>query len=634
MVKVILDFLMPRLRSSLLDDKDFVGQWNLTTKASVTIGKDGPSFHRDLLYGGIRAAICEPGKQISIMDDNSVVWRITACDENSELSFYLVNDEKKFSISDHSGLAEADSIRVRWFERTANDINFGGVVFRKWKARIDSGRLDDEEFAELVGELELTPVSNYRNLQADISRRSVDIATLVPCEQRYYDRLIGPLGSAIQASNYIESGAAPLIGKLQEWDPINGFLFSLLLCSKGTVAESIRTDKLETDELLRTYEWLAIQGDPISQIGAVEVALMQIERHPELEPSIERMVNGFIADKPEHEGGLFSLLSTMIVLVASELSRRCLLENTHPFYRKQAAIAQASLIIRAINGTQVDVANVVESVMTRGVGLIFFLQGLVDLRVEPRWLPDFVSPYQLRAEFIGRIAGAVEQCKGEIHTQSLRHLLIGNDSRLATVLSAESPYPILPGPLEGEIASKQPTIPDDMLGDVISGLEAEHLEPNSFAGLVNTALLFKLPASQADLAAKALRRVKYSIENADDQNSLFGLIDGLATVAAVTRGTDLAEALRVMMRVMRRRKRLNVDPDYEMRIAMLAAASHEDLDDWALFAGEWITEIAFEVVENEAARLFLLKLRRLVRIEPALARHCAIADAALESIDH
>ena len=47
----------------------------------------------------------------------------------------------------------------------------GGVVFRKWKARIDSGRLDDEEFAELVGELELTPVSNYRNLQADISKK-------------------------------------------------------------------------------------------------------------------------------------------------------------------------------------------------------------------------------------------------------------------------------------------------------------------------------------------------------------------------------------------------------------------------------------------------------------------------------
>ena len=106
------------------------------------------------------------------------------------------------------------------------------------------------------------------------------------------------------------------------------------------------------------------------------------------------------------------------------------------------------------------------------------------------------------------------------------------------------------------------------------------------------------------MAAKALRRVKYSIENADDQNSLFGLIDGLATVAAVTRGTDLAEALRVMMRVMRRRKRLNVDPDYEMRVAMLAAASHEDLDDWALFAGEWITEIAFEVVRMKRHNCF------------------------------
>ena len=146
------------------------------------------------------------------------------------------------------------------------------------------------------------------------------------------------------------------------------------------------------------------------------------------------------------------------------------------------------------------------------------------------------------------------------------------------------------------------------------------------------ALLFKMPTSHAGLAAKALRRVKYSIENADDGDSVFGLIGGLATVAAVTRGTDLAEELRVLVRVMRRRKRLNADPDDEMRVAMVAAASHEAVEDWACFAGEWITELAFEVVEKESAQSFLPKLRRLVQVEPALARHCAVADAALACV--
>ena len=48
-------------------------------------------------------------------------------------------------------------------------------------------------------------------------------------------------------------------------------------------------------------------------------------------------------------------------------------------------------------------------------------------------------------------------------------------------------------------------------------------------------------------------------------------------------------------------------------------------------AGEWITELAFEVVEEDSAWSLLSKLRRLVQIEPALARHCAVAEAALAS---
>ena len=628
LIEVLEKFLPPRVRSSLLDDEEFVERWDLAIIAGVTLGKDGPSFQRDRFYRSIREAIRAPGSEISIEDDNTVTWRITAQEKNEGLSFGLGNGEQTISISDHSGLAEDYSIRVAWFDKATREANLEGAVFRDWKARIDSKPLDDDEFSELTGELDLTPVSNYRNLQTGFARGSIDIATLVPRERHYYDRLVGPLGSAVNANSYIDAGAVPLIERLQEWEPTLGLLISLLMCSKGIVSESIRIDKLDAEQLLRTYEWLANQGDPISQIGAVEVALKHIEGHQELEPFIERMVEGFIADDSDHDGGCFSLLSAMIVLVASELSRRRILESTSPFYRKQAAIAQASLIIRAINGSHIDPVSVVERAKTGGH--IFFLQGLVDLHVEPRWLPDFISPYQLRAEFIGRVANAMKQCKGEIHSQSLRRLLIGNDSKLAT--AALWPYPMLPGPLEGEIALNQPSIPDEVLKDVAERLEADHLEPNSFAGLVNMALLFKISADQAELAATALRRVKYSIENADDDATIFGLIGGLATVAAVTRGTELAETLRVLVRVMRRRKRFNADPDDEMRIAMVAAASHEDLEDWARFAGEWISEIAFEVVEKESAQSFLTNIRRLVQIKPALAYHCAAADAALASI--
>ena len=630
LVAAALDFLPRRLRNSLLDDNEFVERWDLANIASVTLGKGGPSFHREQFYGGIRESIREPRREVLISDDKSENWRITARAVTEGFSFILENGPKHLSIGDHSGLADDQSIRGAWLDRVAREVNLEMDEFQKWKARMDGAPLDDQEFAELTDELELRPVRNFRNLQAGISRGSIDIATLVQSERRYYDLLVGSLGSSVDTVGYIEGGATRLINRLQKWEPTLGFLYSLLMCSKGAVSERIGTEKLGSEQLLRTYEWLANQGDPVSQIGAVEVALRDIEKHPELEPFIERMVERFIDDDPDHSGGCFALLSAMIVLVASELTRKRILEDVRPFYRKQASIAQASLIIRGIYESHLDAASVVEWSKASGFGHIFFLQGLVDLRAEPRWLPDFVSPYQLRAEFVGRLTNALERCHKNIRSDSLRRLLIGEDSRLA--MSVAWPFRNLPGPLEGEISSELPTIPEGVLKEVATELETEHLEPNSFAALVNMALLFKMPTSHAGLAAKALRRVKYSIENADDGDSVFGLIGGLATVAAVTRGTDLAEELRVLVRVMRRRKRLNADPDDEMRVAMVAAASHEAVEDWARFAGEWMTELAFEVVEKESAQWFLPKLRRLVQVEPALARHCAAADAALESV--
>ena len=630
LVDAALEFLPPRLKSSLLNNDEFVQRWNLALVAKMTLGMDGPCFQRDQLFEGIRAAIRVPGIEVEISDDQSVTWRLQAQNKDGRLSFVLQHDEILLSIPDHSGLAEDHNIRTEWFERAIHEVNLQGSILECWRTKIGGGPLSDNEFSELISDLEQMPISNYRSIHGSLLRGNVDIGTLVPSARSYYDRLVGPYGHAVNADAYIDSKAADLIDNAQQWDAVQGFLMSLLICSKRKVSEFIRIDRLNEEERWRCYEWISTKGDPISQIGAVEVALKDIEKNRALEPFVERIVDGFISDNAEGDGGCFSLLSSMVVLVGSELSRRGILKGTSPFYRRQAAIAQASLIIRALKVSQTESASIVRWAKNSGFGHVFFLQGLVDLRLEPRWLPDFASSQQFRAEFIGRIMNAVLEFKGEIRSESLRRMLIGEDSPLAS--AAEWPFPMLPGPLEGELTLGQPDIPNEVLEDVTAGLQADRLEPASFAGIVNMALLYKMPATQAGLAATALRRVRYSIENADDEDSTFGLIGGLANVAAVTRATDLAETLRVLARVMRRRNRLNAEPDDELRIAMVAAASHEGLEDWARFAGEWVTELAYEVVEKHSAQSFLLKLRWLVQIEPALARHFAVADAALASI--
>ena len=447
LVKAAVEFLPPRVRSSLLDDQEFVERWGLATIAGVTLGKDGPSFQRDRFYRSIREAIRAPGREISIEDDKTVTWRITAQEKNERLSFGLENGEKNLSISDHSGLAENHSTRMAWFEKAAHEVNLEDAVFRDWKAIIDSRPLNDDEFVELTGELNLTPVYIYQESSNRLLATGASISTtLVPRERRYYDRLIGPCGSATDANSYIEAGAAPLIERLQEWKPNLGLLISLLMCSKGIVSESIRIDNLDAEELVRTYEWLANEGDPISQIGAVEVALRHIDGNRELETFIEQIVKGFITDDPDDDGGCFSLLSAMIVLVASELSRRRIFDGTRPFYRKQAAIAQAALILRAIKGSQVDPASVVEwgeyrwhrpHLLSAGVNR--------SSRRTPMACRILLVRISLRAEFIGRVANAVEAIRRENY--ALNRWAASCWGVIQDLLPLPSgPYSILPGP--------------------------------------------------------------------------------------------------------------------------------------------------------------------------------------------
>lgn len=627
LVEAALDLLPPGIRRVLLNDSSFLERWGISTVTDLTLGKSGPSFLRSRFYDGMRSAIRNHGSAVTVQDQSNIVWSVVAQPQGETLEFSISAGGTHYSLLSHSALAESMEVRTNWFERTAKEINFEVSAYHSWLARLCAAPLSDDEFAELIADIKQTPVSLCRTLQASMEQGSnVDLATLVPHEPRYYERLVGHLGSAATVTEYIEAGAKPLIAGLQRWNDTQGFLYALLTCSVEQIAKCVQINNFESEELIQAYQWLVEHGDPISRIGAVEIALSHLDTYPELAPLIERIVEDFLADEPQSDSSDFELLSTMIVVVASELARKRTLANVPPFYRRQAAIAQASLIIRAINAVNIDPAGFIQWARSSGMGHIFLLQGLVDLRCEPRWLPYFISADQLRAEFVGRIANAASRNETKIQVESLRVLLLGPDSKLAS--AAHWPLPSLPGPLEGEITPRL-LIPEDILKEVRLALEANRLEANSFVGLINSALLFDLPEGQSSLAAAALRRVKFSVDNAEDEDKSFALIHGLAIVAAVTRGIDLADALRVLTRVLRRRKRFTIDPDNEMHIAIITAASFESLGEWARFTGEWITEIAFEIADKGSARKLLSMLRRLLQIEPALARYCAAADAAL-----
>ena len=58
-----------------------------------------------------------------------------------------------------------------------------------------------------------------------------------------------------------------------------------------------------------------------------------------------------------------------------------------------------------------------------------------------------------------------------------------------------------------------------------------------------------------------------------------------------------------------------------MRVVLISATALEVLQVWAKFAGEWISEIEFELEGLDRTQILSFMLQPLQRHEPALFRH-------------
>ena len=96
-------------------------------------------------------------------------------------------------------------------------------------------------------------------------------------------------------------------------------------------------------------------------------------------------------------------------------------------------------------------------------------------------------------------------------------------------------------------------MPSDIETNLKQALESEEPTGDDFISLVNSPLIFKVGPQLAQLAAQALRRAKYQLRNMKNQSDAFSLLSGLAMVAAVTRSAELADEVRILVRVFRRK---------------------------------------------------------------------------------
>ena len=626
--KILVEELFPAIiTDDLIDGLDDIFKNRLGIENQFTNREQGLKISCKELFLSAREALANPGKPTAFHDAYGEEWTAEASDRGLGMVKLTRHDNINNFQNLWPLLPKAQRIKALENILRQNYISENEIV--SWQDLLRATDLSENETITLLLDTDATPSSFARNFFHN-TERDPSIESWVPQKSCYYERLIGKYNNEADLSTYVDKVLKAHLQSLIQWDPAEGLRFSFLLASHSSISLVIDLDLIPAEIVENIYEDISINGDPISQLGAIECGIPKIKAFPNIEPHIVTMLETIREDDPDLLGSKFKMLSNLFILVDSEISRQRTLDHCPPFCRRLASITHASLIGKTLLASGCDISEFNEK-MESFSSADFHTQSLCDLRLEPRWLPSFISSKHLKADFIGRLTNNIDRFAEHISTnQRIFQLLIGEGPENITN-STDPAYRYWPGPLEG--GNFLAVAPPPEIETLISNRLAEkNISTSSFLPLINACLFFEVSPEFSLLAAKALEEAKYRLGQDENNEPLQSLLSGLAIVAASTRSSELAESLRILIRIGMEAKTNRLNIGFGADIAIIAAASRADLTEWSRFIGDCFTEISYCDLSKDEAKILLDRIFLMRRCAPSLWSFLAKATAALRAI--
>ena len=578
----MLSLYPPFLRLMLIDDDAFRQKLGLDVEGVITFDGGAARIKRGRFFGAVRRLYASPEKKVRVSDDTNQSWTLRSETPNDRALIFLKSGKRTMVLPGITSLSPDTSFRLQQFGLRLQDNGLPPSALPQWRAILAERALEDWEVRLFDAELMAAPVSLVGRLRRELSQSEGKLETIAPSQRRYYEILTGE-GSAADVGEYVAKVLPGTIERLLAWDPIEGPHMALLLASHSAIMPGSGLGALPGGQLVELANWAAQSADTFSKVGMVELGLAALADEPRLNAPLIQLVEQLCALEADGAGSPVKLLMAAFVVIESELSRTKILSDWPPFRRRIASIAQASLFERQVRGAT-DAEHFARWALDQR-GHRYYLQSLIDLRVEPRWLPDGAWSAQLKAEVMGRLFNAAGQWSVNVTDPRLNELLYG-EAPTGLRHHIEFPTSFLPGPVEGARTDTLNSMPNQFAETLDESLRSEILTERSLIALVNCRGLFPLDDERVARAVELIRSASYRIQGHPDVATRDALLSGLAAVAGTVRSTDLANDVRIMMRRLRRDQESPPTRSAEFVVCLTAAAAHEDLSAWAEFIGD------------------------------------------------
>ena len=618
----------PVVRDEIWSDHKFVLSLGLSTDAMLSLVEVGVAFKRSVFYESIRGLLSKQDESVEISDNENKVWSLCLNDKGI---IELRREEVVYRLPGFSFLSPSSKERLSRFLDNASKNNLSPDILSAWKETLTERPLLDDEVDAFEKDVTNTPVDCAEKVWSEISSGSSEIATLCPGKIEYYSGLIGISNETATFDEYLNSDLKAHIESLMKWRGVEGLYWAFLLCAHHSVSQVLSdyVGSLPPDDLNSLYKIVEREGDILSRIGAVEVGLLILKERPEVGGALESLVRQVLDQKSLNKDRSCELLSALFVLVDGENCQNRTLPDVSPSLRRLASFSQASLLSRQLISAHIDVESFSKWAFSAR-GHDYYLSNMIDLRVEPRWMPDSIAPEQLRHEFIGRLNNAASMVSQETCSDVLYNLLRGEiDGGLIDQI--EFIHSSMPGPLEGR-DDKGPAPPKEILDIVDKQLNSDEVDAKSFISLVNSCLIYRLDVSFSERAAKILAENRNRLDLSGNGEELLAVLNGLACVAATSRSVSLADELRVLIRIYRREPNVNINISDFAGLGMIISAVNSDFQAWCEYVGQWFSELSFENISYDEAVMLESYISGLCKLVPELWITLGSARAACKSV--
>ena len=617
-----LECITPSLRETLARHVRMRDDYGIRLDTILEIGDSDFKAPVSAIERAVRSAL--DGAPIATLRDTAGNdWSIEPDTDRDQPTLVFTHGERHVGMHAWLTLAPDRDTRLRCLETLATDAGLPLKACSSWRRILEERSLDGEEVPDFLSDLHDTPHVQEQFLANSAGSPGLNSQLAAPPSRRYFARLVGARGDSASIQRHAAAGAGQRLAELAAWRPHEGFLQSLYMASHPDLSAQIRVDAMSSEELVQAFDFIFRVGDRVSQLGAIEVGLRVAADRPEVNPTLNKLVDLVRTDDLTSKKSGFSAYSLLYMLVSSELSTRHQLAGEPPFYRRLAALAQAGVIQRQMVAAGITLKDsALESVAGE-----YLVRSVVDLRLEPRRHPTLAFAEQLQAHFLRRVLQAALRYENELSADlvgELGHLLGPEGLRQA----GDAFVLYTPGLLE-EPEEHRP-LPAEFAQAIQVQLDTDDaIEPAHFSALRTSAPSFHIGETQADLAAAALTRSDYRLAKVESRSELLATLAGLASVAAIARSERLADALRLVVRRYRRDPEFPIALFEAVQILLVAAAGRAELANWVDFVGGCLTELAFgDLVEGDGEILHHY-VRRFCEVVPELWATCGSADAAL-----